>query len=255
MMTLLFGRFFCAWLCPLGFYLDLVTLARKSVKLHHRVFSERVNKAMHWLRYPLAAFVLVFPVYYGALSIVTWNAFFQLQDPFKPLIVYFLGPLEPLLIPWPGAIQYAGYSLSWPYIRGITLYFGDSFVPTIAVWALIIAMLLSGFFYRRLWCRFCPTGVSLAILNRYRGLRWAPLFRLNKVEERCTKCGICKRVCPVQVTEVYERKGGNMTSSMCIACLRCLEMCPYDDCLRFNVAGRTLVKSRDWLMPLVKEEA
>jgi polyferredoxin len=253
--TIFFGRFFCAWLCPLGFYLDLVTLAQKAVKVPHKEFSDRVNLAMHRLRYPLAVFVIAFPIYFGALNAKVWSAFFQLQDPFKPLIIYFLAPLEPLLIPWPGAISYAGYSLSWPYIRGITLYFGDSLIPTIAVWALILAMVVSGFFYRRMWCRFCPTGISISVINRFRGFRWAPLFRLSKVEEKCTKCGICKRVCPVQVTEVYEKKGGVMTSSMCIACLRCVEMCPYEKCLRFEVAGKPVVESRYWLAPFESGEA
>jgi ferredoxin len=67
------------------------------------------------------------------------------------------------------------------------------------------------------------------------------------VEEKCTKCGICKRVCPTQVTEVYDKKGGDVTTSNCIMCLRCVEMCPYEDALRLKAAGKTVVKSRDWL--------
>jgi NAD-dependent dihydropyrimidine dehydrogenase PreA subunit len=129
------------------------------------------------------------------------------------------------------------------------VYFGDSIIPQITVWALVLTILVSGFFYRRFWCRFCPTGVSLAVVNRFRGLRWMPLFHLNKVEEKCTKCGICERVCPVQVAQVYEKKGGMISTSMCNACLRCLEMCPYEGCLTFDVGGKTIVKSRNWLEP------
>jgi formate hydrogenlyase subunit 6/NADH:ubiquinone oxidoreductase subunit I len=72
--------------------------------------------------------------------------------------------------------------------------------------------------------------------------------RLNKVEERCTKCGICKRVCPTQVTQVYEGKSGDVSTSQCIYCLRCVEMCPYEDCLQFKFAGKTVCKSRNWLI-------
>jgi ferredoxin-type protein NapH len=71
--------------------------------------------------------------------------------------------------------------------------------------------------------------------------------RLDKTEEKCTKCGICKRVCPTQVKEVYENKGGDVTTSNCILCLRCVEMCPEDGCLKFKAAGKTVVKSRNWL--------
>ena len=73
-------------------------------------------------------------------------------------------------------------------------------------------------------------------------------MRLNKVEEKCTKCGICKRVCPTQVKEVYEQKSGDVASSQCIYCLRCVEMCPSEDCLQFKFAGKTVCKSRNWLI-------
>jgi uncharacterized Fe-S center protein len=76
-----------------------------------------------------------------------------------------------------------------------------------------------------------------------------PVVHLNKVEEKCTKCGVCKRVCPVQVTDVYEQKGGDIGSSMCLNCMRCLEMCPYEGCLKMNVGNKTLIQSRNWLEP------
>jgi formate hydrogenlyase subunit 6/NADH:ubiquinone oxidoreductase subunit I len=74
-------------------------------------------------------------------------------------------------------------------------------------------------------------------------------MHINKIEEKCTKCGVCKRVCPVQVTEVYEKKGGDITTSMCMLCLRCVEMCPYEDTLKVQLAGKTVFKSRNWLEP------
>ena len=70
---------------------------------------------------------------------------------------------------------------------------------------------------------------------------------MEKTEEKCTKCGICKRVCASQVKEVYENKGGDVTTSKCILCLRCVEMCPEDDCLKFKVAGKSVFRSRNWL--------
>jgi hypothetical protein len=31
--------------------------------------------------------------------------------------------------------------------------------------------------------------------------------------------------------------------------MRCVEMCPYEGCLKVNFANKTLVKSRNWLEP------
>ncbi|MCW4006107.1 MAG: 4Fe-4S binding protein [Candidatus Bathyarchaeota archaeon] len=248
-LPLFFGRFFCGWLCPFGLYMDLITSLRKALKIRYWLFPEKLNKALHKIRYVLAAWVLTLPLFFGALDPKTWSAFFQFQDPFKPLIIYFLGPLETLLIPWPGDIGFGDYSLSYPYIRGFTQYFPESILVTIAVVAFIAITAGGAFMTRRFWCRFCPTGVSIAALNRFSAFKALPLLHLNKAEEKCTKCGICKRVCPVQVTEVYEQKGGDIKTSMCLNCMRCLEMCPYQDCLTLKFAGKTLLKSRNWLEP------
>jgi polyferredoxin len=105
------------------------------------------------------------------------------------------------------------------------------------------------FFLRRFWCRFCPTGASLAIVNKFKAFKRVPALYIDKEEEKCTKCGICKRVCPLQVTEVYEQKGGKINTSMCMLCFRCVEMCPYEDCLKVKFAGKTAFKSRNWLKP------
>jgi ferredoxin-type protein NapH len=85
------------------------------------------------------------------------------------------------------------------------------------------------------------------LFNRFPPFKWVSGVRLEKVEEKCTKCGICKRVCPTQVKEVYEKKSGDVTTSQCLLCLRCVEMCPYEDCLKFKFAGKTVCKSRNWL--------
>lgn len=43
--------------------------------------------------------------------------------------------------------------------------------------------------------------------------------------ERCTRCGICARVCPVDAIEIT-KKGPRIDRSICVKCLCCHEMCP-----------------------------
>ncbi len=246
-MSFVLGRFYCGWLCPFAFYMDLVTIVRKASRIRHRNLPKRINLALHRLRYFLLPFFLALPFALTTIDPALYSQALFFVGPFKPLHVL-LAPLIPLVVPWKGNLIIGQINLSYPYLQEITNYSGETFATFNAL--LFVALtLLSAFVFRRFWCRFCPTGASLAIVNRFRGFKWAPLLHIYKDEEKCTKCGICKRVCPVQVTEVYEQKGGKITTSMCMLCSRCVEMCPEQSCLKVNIAGRTLFKSRNWLEP------
>jgi polyferredoxin len=255
-MPLFLGRFFCGWLCPFAFYMDLITVIRKAFKIRHRDLPERLNRFLHNFRYVLLLIFLILPpilILMDPLPSLELGIVLAqvLGGPFKPLNIL-LGPVIPLIVPWEGPLVFNGLSFSYPYIQDIIDYSSGIYT---SIYPLIFVALtfVGSFAIRRVWCRFCPTGSSLAVVNRFRGFKWAPALYLNKDEEKCTKCGICKRVCPVQVTEVYEQKGGKITTSMCMLCLRCVEMCPYEDCLKVKMAGKTVFKSRNWLKPSENE--
>jgi len=255
-MPIVLGRFFCGWICPFALYMDLITVVRKAFKIRHRDLPERLNKFLHNFRYVLLLFFLVVPFVLILLdpptSLELGIVLAQvLGGPFKPLNIL-LGPLIPLIVPWKGPLVIGDLNFTYPYVQDIISYSNGIFA---SIYSLIfVALTVAGSFaIRRVWCRFCPTGSSLAVMNRFRGFKWAPALHLDKDEEKCTKCGICKRVCPVQVTDVYEQKGGKINTSMCMLCLRCVEMCPYEDCLKVKLAGKTAFKSRNWLEPSKSE--
>jgi polyferredoxin len=254
-MPIVLGRFFCGWLCPFGLYMDAITLIRKALKVRYRNLPDKLNKFLHNFRYVLLLFFLIVPFILslteppppGSAALMA----LLFAGLFRPLGVL-LGPVIPLIVPWVGPLEIGGVYFSYPYVQDVIFYsngiFSEIFV-TITALIFVALTFVGSFFVRRVWCRFCPTGSSIAILNRFKGFKWAPVLHLDKDEEKCTKCGICKRVCPVQVTEVYEQKGGKITTSMCMLCTRCVEMCPYEDCLKVKLGGKTVFKSRNWLEP------
>jgi polyferredoxin len=255
-MPIVLGRFFCGWLCPFGLYMDVITLIRKAFKIRYRNLPDKLNKFLHNFRYVLLLFFLILPFILSLIEPPKTLALGTLMallfaGPFEPLRIL-LGPVIPLIVPWKGPLEIGGLYFSYPYIQEVIYYSSGIFVSINAL--IVLALTVVGsFFVRRVWCRFCPTGSSIAIVNRFRGFKWAPVLHLNKDEEKCTKCGICKRVCPLQVTEVYEQKGGKIMTSMCMLCFRCVEMCPYEGCLKVNMAGKTVFKSRNWLEPSESE--
>lgn len=245
--TIFLGRFFCGWICPFGLYMDLVTIFRKKIKIRYFSLPDKFNRLLNKLRYFIFGIILAIPFFSGPIFSQSWQLALFFVGSFKPLSIL-LGPLEPLIVPGTGALVVNGLNLTYPYVRDVIFYSSDFFIQFNSI--LFVILTLSGsFIIRRIWCRFCPLGLSFVILNRLKGFKWIPLLHITKSEEKCTKCGICKRVCPPQVTEVYENKSGNVSTSMCVHCFRCVEMCPYEDCLKVNMFGKTILNSRNWLEP------
>jgi len=129
-----------------------------------------------------------------------------------------------------------GY-LSYPYIQRI-MYYSDEIFSSINALIFLTLTVLGAFFVRRVWCYFCPTGSSIFAVNRFTVFKRIPALHTYMDEEKSIKCGICKRVCPAQVAEVYEQKGGKINTSMCMLCFRCVEMCPCEDCLKVKLGKK-----------------
>ncbi len=254
-ITIFLGRFYCGWLCPWGLIFDLEILVRKALKIRHRLLPDKLNVALHKSRYLILLFFLLLPILLYALDpqqIMVSPLMAQLLAGYYRPYSIVLDPMIPFIVPWTGQLIVGPVNLSYPYAQEITTYIGASIGSILAV-AFVAVTLVGGFFIRRVWCRFCPTGASLGIVNRFKGFKWAPLLHIEKDEEKCTKCGVCKRVCSVQVNEVYEQKRGKIQTSQCMLCTRCVEMCPYEDALKIKLGKKTLFKSRNWLEQPITE--
>jgi len=251
--TAFFGRVFCGWMCPLGFYMDIATVVRRTLKIGHWQLPNKLNSLLHKSRYVAAATILLLPVpsfIFGTSAATDLANFVTLRQPFTPYS-FLLEPLQPLVLPWKppfGALFALGDSyFTFPYVGEILLYLQNNSGAALALSYVFVGVVLAASFkVRRFWCRFCPTGVSIGAANKFKILKKLPFLCLSKEKEKCTKCGICKRVCPVQVTEVYEG-GGKIDTQMCLLCLRCVEMCPERGCLSLKLGDITCFMSRNWL--------
>ena len=155
--TLFLGRFFCGWICPFGFYMDLVTIFRKTIKVRYLSLSERFNRFLNALRYVIFSVILAIPFFLGPLHSQSWQLALFFAGPFKHLTIL-LGPLEPLIIPDTGAWVINGLNLSYPYVRDIMFYSSGFFIQFNAL-LFVILTLVGSFLVRRIWCRFCPLGL------------------------------------------------------------------------------------------------
>jgi ferredoxin-type protein NapH len=248
--AVLLGRVFCGWVCPFGLYLDLMARLRKALRIRRRTFSDKLNTQLHQLSYVILAAILILSVLFASQAIAgtqivpgtetggfVWNYF---SAPFCQVC-----PMKPFCM-----LAYVGLGLQKP--DWITQTTGGQFWQlgfyVTSINLLILAVVtIAAFFVTRSWCRVCPLGGLIALFSRFQPFKRISAVRLHKEEEKCRKCGICKRVCPSQINEVYEQKGGDVASAGCIWCLRCVEMCPEEGCLQFKFGGKNICQSRNWL--------
>jgi ferredoxin-type protein NapH len=247
-ITIVLGRLYCGWFCPFGFLMDISILIKRILKKSYRILPDKLNKGLHQLRYIILLFFLLLPIYLWLIDpppnfdfAVLFLQF--LSGPFRPYTVL-IDPLVPFVVPYVSPFLFNNIYFNYPYAQNIVTYVSGNVGQIIAV-VFVFLTIAGSFFFRRVWCRFCPTGASLAAINRFKGFKWAPMLYIDKDEKSCNDCGVCKRVCPMQVKELCEQKSGKINSTMCILCTRCVESCPKPDALKLKFGKKTLFKSRN----------
>lgn len=184
----LLGRLVCGFLCPFGWFQELL----------HNIPSKKLGTqrlhALTWLKYGiLLVFVIVLP-----LAVVD-NV--GMGDPWFCKWLCPAGVLEgalPLALVDKGIRSALGWLFTWKSCL------------------LIGVITLSVFFYRPFCKWLCPLGAFYALFNK------VSFYRYSVDHDRCSQCGACSNVCKMDVT-VYQTP--NHTE--CIRCGDCIRACPH----------------------------
>lgn len=193
----LFGRIICGFLCPFGWFQDLL----------HRIPSKKLStKKLGFLKY-LKYIILVF---------VVWLLGVFLADD--------MGISPPFFCKYicPQGILEAGIPLSIasPAIRSNL---GALFLSKGLI--LIAVILLSVFFYRPFCKWICPLGAFYSLLNK------VSFYKYHFDKDNCINCGKCARACKM---DVDIRTCQNALE--CIRCGECIKACP-TGAIRTSLSG------------------
>ena len=239
-VSLLLGRVFCGWVCPMGTCIDLCERV-------FRIRGRRPSLAPAWRRvkfYLLVALLLTMalPAVYhtdyelGLPRTVGLSAVY-LVDPIALLTRTFALAGLPAAHWLAGvandsatAVAYSDFASRHPTLlralAPVQLGFGMVSRPpylraqfrfatlSFAIFAGIVAL---GSLARRFWCRnLCPLGALLGFLGKASPLRLA-------VSEKCTRCMRCVNECKVgAISEDPHHYSG----PECIGCYSCIAVCP-----------------------------
>jgi polyferredoxin len=84
-----------------------------------------------------------------------------------------------------------------------------------------LGVILAFFFHQRIWCYVCPIGTMA---------NWAGKGRYSlKIDSKlCTECGVCFKVCPMQIKPfIYKKTGIEVVQEGdCLKCGLCVASCP-----------------------------
>jgi len=206
--TIVLGRFFCGWVCPLGTILDLLTPRGGKPGAPPLLRGD----APRWILLTLLVSSLFGVQYAGLLdplAILTRGLTFVVY----PLIgdagrgvwrgLSVLGDGRDILEP------------AWRVIRDQLLPYRQTAWPLAPLSAAILfGIILLERVETRFWCRrLCPLGALLGILSTLSVIKRLP-------KRLCSDCGACATLCPTSFDQEI------LSTPECILCMECARHCP-----------------------------
>lgn len=213
-LTLVAGRVWCGWICPMGTLLEWFRFRRA----HERP----IQPSPRWrtVKYVVLASIVAAALF-GNLTLMILDpiaiATRTMATAVLPSLNFAVTSVEraayPVRLLRP-AINLLEQMLRGPVLASSQFYFAAN----VAIALLFGAIVGLNAITDRFWCRYlCPLGGLLALLSKV-----APFRRV--VGEQCNRCAQCAVTCPTDTIE--PERGYESDPGECTVCLDCLAACP-----------------------------
>ena len=197
-LTIVFGRFFCGWLCPFGAIHHFVGyLANRKKTAVQRIRLNKYRKAQ-CIKY-VVLIVLLFMAAFPSLAATLQTG---LLDPMPLVSRSFNLLLLPIV---DRSVNFISVSARF--------YEGAWLIMSVFLTAVLLNLVIP-----RFYCRFvCPLGALFGIISRF------AIWRIGEKEGDCTDCKLCEKSC-----EGACEPRGKIRISECVLCFNCLDDCKHE---------------------------
>jgi len=182
----IFGKFICGFLCPMGLLQDLL----------YRIKTPKLILRLRFVRYVkylvLALFVIILPM-------AVRN---QISGLGQPWFCSYICPSGTLFgaIPLVAVNGFLRQLLGWRFVLKISI---------------AIGVVIGSVFVLRIFCRvLCPLGAIYSLLNKI------AIVHMRCDKNLCTSCNKCSKECPLKIEPMKQPN-----SPECFRCGKCINAC------------------------------
>ena len=197
-LTIIFGRFFCGWVCPFGSIHHFVGFLGNRKKTNPQKIQLNKYRKAQCIKY----FILIVFLFMAAFPSLAATLQTGLLDPI-PLVTR---SVNLVLLPiFDSSVNFVSVTSRF-------------YVGAWLIFAIFLSAVLLNLLIPRFYCRFiCPLGALFGIIDRF------AIWRIGKNQSECINCKLCEKSC-----EGGCEPAGNIRISECVLCFNCLDDCKHE---------------------------
>lgn len=221
-LTLLFGRVFCNWICPYGTLHQFVGWLFNVGSGKDRISSNRYRD-FYYIKYMILTVFLIMAAF-GSLQIGLLDPICLMYRTFATVVA----PATDMAISGTSEGLFA-MGVDAKALNDLKFAPGVEsriFLGSFWVGLMILGLVGMNVIIPRFFCRvLCPLGAFMGVLSRF------AIFRINRDVHKCTDCNLCLTRCEGAADPM-----GKVRLSECFSCMNCIDDCP-EDALSFTMFG------------------